>query len=277
MKATTIDGGNGPRTLESRNSLLTDVIGATGIKTGWTSDAGFCLVGSATRHDSELIAVVLGAATEAQRFSQATELLEWGFEHYGRRKFASEDETMGAVVVTDYIDREVIGVLDGIVSSAVFSLDGEISYVVVLPESIDAPVEKGQRLGTYTVKQGDRMLTQVPIVAAQSVPEPGFFERIWISIIRGWRRVGNCRRGIGLTSPMWNPGAGQMQRSFQEALRTTRGQTPTASWITPLCTYRGAMRRSSARGPASVCQLKRNGSARPGAAWNRGASPGAMS
>lgn len=188
-KTTTIDGGNGPRTLESRNALLGEVIGATGIKTGWTSDAGFCLVGSATRHDSELIAVVLGAATEAQRFSQATELLEWGFEHYERRKFASEDETMGTVAVTDYLDRGVTGVLDETASSAVFSLDGELSYVVALPESIDAPVEAGQRLGTYTVKQGDRMLIQVPIVAAQAVPEPGFFERIWISIVRGWRRV----------------------------------------------------------------------------------------
>ena len=96
---------------------------------------------------------------------------------------------MGVVGVADYLDRGVAGVLDEAASSAVFSPDGEVSSIVILPESVDAPVEMGQRLGTLTVKQGDRLLAQVPIVAAQDVPVPGFFERIWISIVRGWRRM----------------------------------------------------------------------------------------
>ncbi|TFG62903.1 MAG: D-alanyl-D-alanine carboxypeptidase [Gemmatimonadales bacterium] len=189
LKKTTIDGGNGPRTLESRNALLGEVVGATGIKTGWTSDAGFCIVGSATRHDSELIAVVLGASSEAERFSQSTELLEWGFEHYGRQEFASADETMGAVPVADYLDRDVGAVLEGVASAGVFDLDGDISEDITLPSSVQAPVEVGQRLGTYTVRQGDRLLTQVPIVAAEAISKPGIAERIWISIVRGWRRA----------------------------------------------------------------------------------------
>jgi len=189
MSKSTIDGGNGPRTLESRNLLLGAYIGANGIKTGWTSRAGFCFAGSARRNDVEFVAVVLGAWTDQARFDQASTLLDWGFEHYQVRALASAEETMGVVPVSDYLDVGVAAIVADAVSVPVFDLDGEVASSVSLAADVEAPVEAGQRLGTLTVKQGDRLLAQLPLVAAEGIERPGFFERVWIAMVRGWRGI----------------------------------------------------------------------------------------
>lgn len=189
LQKSRIDGGNGPRTIESRNLLLGEYVGANGIKTGWTSRAGFCFAGSARRNDAELIAVVLGAGTDQGRFDEATALLDWGFAHYRIASLASAETTMGMVPVADYLDEQVAAIVESSVCSPVFDLDGEITSTVNLLKSVDAPVRAGQRLGTLTVKQGDRLLAQVPVVAASGVERPGFFERVWIGMVRGWRAV----------------------------------------------------------------------------------------
>lgn len=189
MPSVDLDGQGPAPELETSNLLIGDYIGTTGVKTGWTNDAGYCLVASAKRRDVELFAVVLGAKTEQSRFDQAKALLDWGFEHYSSRYVASEGETLGAVPVIDYLDIEVPAVVDEAVKAPVFDLDGDVERQVDLFAGVEAPVSAGDKVGTLTLKQGERLLAQVPLVAGESVERPGFFERIWIAIVRGWRSI----------------------------------------------------------------------------------------
>jgi D-alanyl-D-alanine carboxypeptidase (penicillin-binding protein 5/6) len=189
LEETTIDGGKGKRTLESSNLLLGRYEGATGVKTGWTGRAGYCLVATAERAPSELTAIVLGAENESTRFEQAEELLDWGFANYTTPVHASAAETLAVVPVADYLDVTVDAVVEEDLVAAVFAPDGEVARDLKMPESVDAPVAAGQRLGTLTITQGGRLVAQVPVVAAHAVERPGFFERIGIAFTRLWRWV----------------------------------------------------------------------------------------
>lgn len=184
-----LDSPRGPRTLYSSNKLLLTYSGANGVKTGWTDDAGYCLVASAERDGVELIAVVLGASDEQERFRQASKLLDWGFAHYGVRRLAQAEQVVGSVPVSDYLDVEVRVLLPEDLSAQVFDLDGEIVRTVALPEEIDAPVTVDERVGTLTISQGGVLVAQAPVVAASNVTKPGVLEAIWIAIQRVWRGI----------------------------------------------------------------------------------------
>lgn len=189
MPTVDIDGPGGAEELETSNELLGSYPGTTGIKTGWTNDAGYCLVASARRNHIELVAVVLGSHSLDARFEQARRLLDWGFEHYAARKLASAEETLGAVPVTDYLDISVSAITSESVTVPVLDLDGEITRELTLNSGIKAPVKRGDRVGSLTWRQGERLLARVDVIAASDVAAPGFFERVWIAVRRGWRSL----------------------------------------------------------------------------------------
>jgi D-alanyl-D-alanine carboxypeptidase (penicillin-binding protein 5/6) len=175
--------------LQSTNLMLKQYKGANGVKTGWTDEAGYCIVVSAKRGDIELVATVLGAASEEGRFGQATRLLDWGFKHYNPVTVATAGIRTGNVRVSDYVERTVVSETAETTSVAVFDLAGPVRTRVDLKPEVSAPVAKGQRLGTMTIYQGDRMLAQVPLTAAADVPEPTFWQRVGFFFIRAWRGV----------------------------------------------------------------------------------------
>lgn len=181
------DGPGGAKPLENSNLMIDTYAGATGVKTGWTSKAGYCLVASAKRAGIELFAVVLGAPNEEIRFDQARALLDWGFRHYRLRQVASQGETLGAVPVRDYFDVEVNAVVESDVRVEVFDDDGEIVREVSLYPEVKAPVKRGDRIGTLTVRQDGRLLYRAALVASDDVKAPGLFTRAWIAMVRVWR------------------------------------------------------------------------------------------
>ncbi|MCK8114294.1 D-alanyl-D-alanine carboxypeptidase family protein [Anaerosoma tenue] len=183
------DGQGGAKRYESSNKLLGTYEGANGVKTGWTNKAGYCLVASAQRNDIGLVAVVLGTDSEDERFDEARVLLDWGYEHYRPIEVATAETTAALVPVTDYLDRTVPAVVGESVTVPVFDLDGEISASADVVHEVEAPVLAGQRLGTLTVRQGERLLAQVPIVAVRDVAAPDTWERIEIWFTRIWRSV----------------------------------------------------------------------------------------
>ncbi len=189
LLSTVVESSRGTHTLYNSNELLLNFDGANGIKTGWTNDAGYCLAASAERDGVELTAVVLGAASEQERFDQAAALLDWGFAHYSVRTLASAEETVGTIPVSDYLDVDVVAVLPDGVTAPVFDLDGEIERIVTLEPELDAPVTVDQRVGTLTIKQGDRLVAQAPVVAASNVVKPGFLEAVGIALQRVWRGI----------------------------------------------------------------------------------------
>ena len=154
--------------LSNTNKLVRFYNGATGLKTGFTRAAGYCLSATAQREGMELIAVVMGCATSQERFAACKTLLDYGFAN-----FALVDPQPGepaAVPVKLGIADTVQAVLPEKVPMLVEKGQKNlITTQVTLEESVDAPVSKGQRLGTMTVYAGDQVLREIPLVADTAV------------------------------------------------------------------------------------------------------------
>jgi D-alanyl-D-alanine carboxypeptidase (penicillin-binding protein 5/6) len=182
--------GTGKRSerIESTNLLIGNYTGANGVKTGWTDEAGFSVVDSARRGRVELYAVVLGADGELSRFTDARELLDFGFAHYREQLLSSAGTVIGEAPVKDYLDVAVPAAVSENTSVAVFDLTGPITRSVTV-SAVDAPVAKGQRVGVATFTQRGNVIASVPLVAVEPVPEPSPLQKVGIAIVRVWRRL----------------------------------------------------------------------------------------
>ncbi len=164
---------NGAFGLNNTNKLIRFYPGATGLKTGSTSKARFCLSGTAERGGMELIAVILGADSSDNRFADARTLLDFGFANYTVAP-VMPDEVFQTIPVLLGKQAEVLPELQSkqhvlVEKNAANTLTKEVT----LAEDVQAPVEKGQMLGELVVKSGDKELTRVPIVAAEAVARVG--------------------------------------------------------------------------------------------------------
>ena len=167
--------------LSNTNKLVRFYSGATGLKTGFTTSAGYCLSASALRDGMELIAVVMGSETSQARFAACKSLLDYGFANYAL--VAPEVET-GQVSVKLGVDGAVNAVPT---ESPRLLIDksqrDSVHTTLEIKEEIEAPVSQGQRLGTLTVKAGDQVLQQIPLVAETSVPKLSFGQ-LYIRILK---------------------------------------------------------------------------------------------
>jgi len=188
LKTVTIGSGSAKETLMSTNFLLGNYLGANGIKTGFTDDAGYAVIESAQREGVWLVAVVLGTKTELQRFRDARELLDWGFAHYRPQALASSGTVVAQAPVSDYLDVKVDAKISKDVTVAVLDVNGPITRTVTVAP-VKAPVRAGQSVGAATFTQGGKLIASVPLVATHEVKRPNPFERVWIAIVRGWRAV----------------------------------------------------------------------------------------
>lgn len=176
-----------PQRIENTNLLLGNYAGAVGVKTGWTSDAGYSVIAAAKRGSTLLYAVVLGTPSENQRFVQARDLLDWGFAHFREQKVSSAGTVLGEAVVEDYLDMTVPAEVSKDTSVTVLDLAGPIDRSVTV-SAVRAPVSKGDKLGVVTYTQRGRVLASVPLVSVKDVKKPNVFQRIGIAIVRAWRR-----------------------------------------------------------------------------------------
>ena len=175
--------------LTSHNTLLKTYKGAEGVKTGWTDDAGYCVVFAAKRGGIELVGTVMGATSEGSRAQQAKRLLDWGFAHYKVTTVVEAGEALGRVRVSDYLERTVGAQTAETTSMPVFDLAGPVSRRVELRADVPAPVAKGDVVGTMTLYQGDSVLAQVPMVASGDIPVPSAWQRVVFFCTRIWRSV----------------------------------------------------------------------------------------
>ena len=173
---------NGAFGLANTNKLVRFYSGCTGLKTGFTSGAGYCLSASAQRDGLELIAVVMGSETSQDRFGASRSLLDYGFANFA---LYTPQMTEGAAVSVK------LGHLDSVSAvpageTAVLVDKGQRSSIeseVTLEESVTAPVSAGQRLGTLTVRSGEQVIAQVPLVAAEPVTRLTFWN-LTVQILR---------------------------------------------------------------------------------------------
>ena len=168
--------------LANTNKMVRFYSGCTGLKTGFTSGAGYCLSASAQRDGMELIAVVMGCDTSQDRFAACKSMLDYGFANYGIYTPALPE---AAVVPVELGKSGSVNAVPG--DSAALLVDkGQLSSVtaeVVLEETVSAPVSKGQRLGTMTVRSGDRVLRQIPLVAEAAVERKSWGD-IFMDLLR---------------------------------------------------------------------------------------------
>jgi D-alanyl-D-alanine carboxypeptidase len=174
--------------LESTDLLLGNYQGAIGVKTGNTDLAGYSVVSAATRSGVTLYAVVLGTVSDARRFQDASELLDWGFAHYRPQSLLASGTILGEAQVADYLDRTVAAGVASNVTAPVLDLNGTIHRTLTIAP-VRAPVHAGDNVGAVTFTQGSNIIAAAPLVAVSDVPAPNPFLRVWIALVRVWRAV----------------------------------------------------------------------------------------
>jgi D-alanyl-D-alanine carboxypeptidase (penicillin-binding protein 5/6) len=168
----------------NRNRLLWRDDSVDGIKTGHTESAGFCLISSAARGSMRLIAVVAGANSEDERFNASQRLLEYGFRFFVTQNLLeSNEEVRSADVWGGKKDNVSLGLAkDLIVTVPRSELPGlKIDYT--FNNNIEAPISKGDILGSLSVKSGDTVIANANLVALEEVEPKGFFGRLISKII----------------------------------------------------------------------------------------------
>ena len=170
--------------LSNTNKMVRFYPGATGLKTGFTSSAMYCLSASAQRDGMELVAVVMGCETSQKRFAACKTLLDYGFANYALVHPELPPETLVPVKLgTQPAVQAVPSAMDAILVEK--GQKASVSTELVLEEQVNAPVSKGQRLGTLTVKAGQQVLMQIPMVAEQTVPRLSWWAIFW-RVLRGF-------------------------------------------------------------------------------------------
>ena len=154
--------------LSNTNKLVRFYSGATGLKTGFTSGAGYCLSASAQRDGMELIAVVMGCETSAERFAACKSMLDYGFANFSlvSPQFKGDLEIpvkLGAQQTVKAVPGEDAQLLIDKSQRDMITTD------FTLEEGITAPVSRGQRLGTMTIRAGEQILAQIPLVAETGI------------------------------------------------------------------------------------------------------------
>ena len=154
----------------NRNPLLAMGIGADGLKTGETSEAGFNLVGSAVQDTQRLIVVVTGARSDKERAEEARKMLEWGFHGFEARVLFAEGQTVGEARVFGGDERYVPLIAPGTIRVMMPRSGGEhLLARIVYSGPVPAPVSKGQSIGKLKVWRGDSLAIEVPLQAAEDV------------------------------------------------------------------------------------------------------------
>ena len=161
---------DGKSELVNTNKLIRFYEGATGLKTGTTSTAKYCVSATAERNGLELVAVVMAGETTKDRFNGAKKLLDYGFANYNY-----------SVISADLGDTKELDIAKGTKRKIAISAEkqlsvllpktakGNITQEISFNENITAPVRKGAAVGTVTVKLGDETLGEIPVTAAEDV------------------------------------------------------------------------------------------------------------
>ncbi len=160
--------------LANTNKLIRFYKGANGLKTGSTSIAKCCLSATAKRDDMQLIAVVLGAPTSKERFADATKLLDYGFANYSVQQYAAKNEA----ICETQVSKGVIDNVTAVAAEDVTMLGKkgtplELKREMII-ESVSAPIEKGQEIGTLELKnETGETVASVPLVSDRDVQKKG--------------------------------------------------------------------------------------------------------
>lgn len=182
---------DGKSELVNTNKLIRNYKGATGLKTGSTGLALYNLSASATRDDLSLIAVIMKAPSTQVRFSEAQKLLDYGFNNYSYSSFGKANDIIKDIAVNKGLMSTVSVAFES--NSGALIKKGEEKDVVQsieLPDIVQAPVSKGQKVGEATYSLNGKVIATTSIVATEDVAKDTFFNitnnvlQKWFSLLR---------------------------------------------------------------------------------------------
>ena len=153
--------------LSNTNKLLKWYSGATGLKTGSTSEAKYCLSGTAKRDGMELIAVVMASPDPKTRFQEVMKMLDWGFANYKTEKVVSAGDKMGNIAVKKGEKEEIEVVSERDITILLEKGEEVLQKDVVIYESLEVPVEKGEKAGEITVIRNGKEVGKSDIVTLE--------------------------------------------------------------------------------------------------------------
>lgn len=171
---------NGAFTLTNTNRLIRFYQGANGLKTGSTSKAGFCISATAEREGMQLIAVVMGSQNRDSRNETAKKLLDWGFANYN---YLHLDAATVDPLSVSYGKNASVKIAYDRFEWVASKEDGELSVELQLPESVNAPVENGQVVGTVIYKLGDKEVGKGNIYAIEEV-EKNSYGSLFVKLLK---------------------------------------------------------------------------------------------
>lgn len=169
----------------NRNRLLWRDPTVDGLKTGWTTEAGYGLVASAKRDGMRLISVVMGTNSEEARAQETQKLLSYGFRYYETLKLYDQGAVLNTPRVWGGNKNELrLGVDHDVHMTVPRTRNAELSARLDIRQDLRAPVSLGQRVGTLEVHLGDEVVGEQPLVALETIEEGGFVKRLFDQVRR---------------------------------------------------------------------------------------------
>ncbi len=188
--------GRAPANTRNRNPLLGLGIGADGLKTGHTSEAGYGLVGSAKQGDRRIVFALSGMSSVQERAEEAEAVVNWAFRQFVQKSFGSKGIRIAEVDLWNGADRSVGVVLGNDLKVLVPVLgDEQVSFELEYENPIPAPVKKGQKIAVLKVHPKGLPETEVPLLAEKDVAVGGFFAHLSTAAKTLLNRVGSNSEG----------------------------------------------------------------------------------
>lgn len=165
---------NGKTELNNTNKMINKYNGMTGLKTGTTSNAGFCLCATATRDGISFVSVVLGAQTSDDRFALTEELLDYGFANYKLDNIKIDNSKLKTVKVKNGVDKSITPKCELNKKLLLPKNSDKITYKYSILEEVKAPVKKGDKLGVITVYSGNKKISSIELKSDKNIKSVTF-------------------------------------------------------------------------------------------------------
>lgn len=165
---------NGKTELNNTNKMINKYNGMTGLKTGTTSNAGFCLCATATRDGISFVSVVLGAQTSNERFALTQELLDYGFANYKLDNIKIDNSKLKTVKVKNGVDKSITPKCELNKKLLLPKNSDKITYEYSFLDEVKAPVKKGDKLGVITVYSGNKKISSIELKSDKNIKSVTF-------------------------------------------------------------------------------------------------------
>jgi len=171
-------------TQHNRNQLLSRDESVDGVKTGFTDDAGYCLVASALREDMRLISVVLGAKSANARANENQTLLNYGFRFFESHRLYEGKKPLDEARIWKGADKKIpLGLAEDLYATIPRRLYKDLKAVITVDKKITAPVKEGTKLGSVKVTLKDELITDKDLMALKTIDQGNIIQRLSDSVM----------------------------------------------------------------------------------------------